>query len=72
VIKITGNQHTAVRMRDHIDLSVESVIEGNETLPQAGQHIYQEILGVAGGKSTKAELSGYTKAMDIYVLGPVI
>jgi len=27
---------------------------------------------VAGGKSTKAELSGYTKAMDIYVLGPVI
>jgi len=72
VIKITGNQNTFVRMHDHMDMSVEGVIEGTESLPQAGQRIYQEILQVAGGKSTKAELSGYTKAMDIYVLGPVI
>ncbi|WP_461208597.1 UxaA family hydrolase [Desulfocurvus sp. DL9XJH121] len=72
VVKITGNEHTAVRMRDHIDLSVADVIEGTETLPQAGGRIYDEVLKVAGGKSTKAELSGYTKAMNIYVRGPVI
>jgi len=72
VIKITGNERTQVRMRDHIDLSVAGVIEGSESLPQAGQRIFSEILQVAAGKPTKAELSGYTKAMDIYVLGPVI
>ena len=72
VIKITGNERTQVRMRDHIDMSVAGVIDGSESLPQAGQRIFSEIVRVAGGKPTKAEISGYTKAMDIYVLGPVI
>ncbi len=72
VVKITGNERTAVRMRDHIDISVSRVIDGDETLPQAGERIYDEIIEVSDGKRTKAELSGYTKAMDIYVLGPVI
>ncbi|MBG0776408.1 MAG: UxaA family hydrolase [Desulfovibrionaceae bacterium] len=72
VIKITGNERTQERLRDHIDLSVSGVIDGTETLPQAGQRIFDEMLRVANGKGTKAELSGYTRAMDIYMIGPVI
>ncbi|MDQ1335671.1 MAG: altronate dehydratase large subunit [Thermodesulfobacteriota bacterium] len=72
VVKITGNRRTWEKLRDHMDLDVSAVMEGAETLPEAGHRIFQEILEVASGKLTKAEISGYTKAMDIYMVGPVI
>lgn len=72
VIKITGNRLTWDRLRDHMDVNVSAVMEGEETLPDAGKRIFQELLQVASGTLTKAEISGYTKAMDIYTVGPVI
>jgi altronate dehydratase large subunit len=72
VIKITGNEVTWNRLRDHMDINVSSVMEGEETLSDAGKQIFREILEVASGTLTKAEISGYTKAMDIYTIGPVI
>lgn len=72
VIKITGNRLTWDKMRDHMDINVSSIMEGAENLPSAGRRIFREILEVASGKLTKAEISGYTMAMDIYVVGPVI
>jgi altronate dehydratase large subunit len=72
VIKITGNRRTWDKLRDHMDVNVSAVMEGAETLDQAGGRIVTEILDVASGKLTKAEISGYTKAMDIYMVGPVI
>jgi altronate dehydratase large subunit len=72
VIKITGNRVTWDKLRDHMDIDVSSIMEGSETLPSAGKRIYQEMMEVASGKLTKAEICGYVKAMDIYVVGPVI
>ena len=72
VIKITGNSRTWECLQDHMDLNVSGVMEGTETLPEAGKRIFDEILEVASGKLTKAEISGYTKAMDIYTVGPVL
>ena len=72
VIKITGNQRTWELLPDHMDLNVSDVMAGLESLPDAGERIVQELLAVASGKLTKAEISGYTKAMDIYTVGPVI
>ena len=72
VIKITGNRVTWDKLRDHMDIDVSSIMEGIETLPSAGKRIFQEMMEVASGKLTKAEICGYTKAMDIYVVGPVI
>ncbi len=72
VIKITGSRIAWGKMTDHMDMSVVSVMEGTETLPAAGRRIFAEILAVASGKLTKAEISGYTKAMDIYTVGPII
>jgi altronate dehydratase large subunit len=72
VVKITGNEKTWSKLRDHMDLDVSAVMRGEESLPKAGERIFQEILAVASGRLTKAEISGYTKAMDIYVTGPVI
>jgi len=72
VVKITGNKRTWDKLRDHMDVDVSSVMEGAETLPEAGKRIVDEIMEVSSGKLTKAEISGYTKAMDIYMVGPVI
>lgn len=72
VIKITGNTVTWDKLRDHMDINVSSIMEGTETLPSAGKRIFQEMMEVASGKLTKAEICGYTKSMDIYVVGPVI
>jgi altronate dehydratase large subunit len=72
VIKITGNNLTWEKLRDHMDLSVSAVMEGRERIADAGQRIFDEMRAVASGKLTKAEISGYTKAMDIYMVGPVI
>ncbi len=72
VVKITGNKITWEKLRDHMDIDVSTIMEGAETLPEAGRRIFTEIIEVASGRLTKAEIIGYTKAMDIYVVGPVI
>jgi len=72
VVKLTGNARTWEKMRDHMDLSVAGVIEGTESLPEAGRRILKTIVDVASGARTRAEITGYTRAMDIYVTGPVI
>lgn len=40
-----------------------------EILCAAGKRIFEDILENAFGKLTKAEISGYTKTMDIYTVG---
>lgn len=72
VIKITGNRRTWEKMKDHMDLNVSGIMEGLTTLPEEGERIFKEILMVASGKRSKAEISGYTRAMDIYTTGPII
>ena len=72
VLKITGNKMTWERLGDHMDMDISSVIEGLETLPDAGKRIFNEILKISSGRKTKAEIIGYNKAMDIWTIGPVI
>ena len=72
VIKITANEHTWKALRDHMDIFVGTILEGEELLPEAGSRIFRELVKIASGKLTKAEISGYTNSMDIYVVGPVI
>lgn len=72
VVKITGNPLTWNKMRDHMDMNVSAVMAGTSSILDEGEKVFQEILAVASGKLTKAEISGYTKAMDIYMVGPVI
>lgn len=72
VVKVTGNEVTWNRLQDHMDLSVHGVMDGDESLKQAGNRIYEKLMETASGVETKAEVSGYVQAMDIYVTGPVI
>lgn len=72
VLKITGSRTAVEKMSDHIDIDLSGVLLGTETLPDAGRHIFEELIRVASGTMTKAEISGYSNSMDIYMLGPVI
>lgn len=72
VLKITGSRTAAEKMIDHIDMNLSAVIDGGDTIPDAGHRVLEELVSVASGAMTKAEISGYTNSMDIYMLGPVI
>ncbi|WP_018702018.1 UxaA family hydrolase [Anaeromusa acidaminophila] len=72
VLKITGSRTAAEKMIDHIDMNLSAVIDGGDTIPDAGQRVLEELVRVASGAMTKAELSGYVNSMDIYMRGPVI
>lgn len=72
VIKITGNINTWNKLNIHMDFNVSGMIDGVETVAEAGKRLFDEILKVASGKLTKAEVLRYDKAMNILTYGPVI
>lgn len=59
VIKITGNARTARQMADNIDLDVSGIMDDTETLDQAADRLFAEMLDVASGRQTKAETLGH-------------
>ncbi|MFS0634328.1 UxaA family hydrolase [Mesobacillus foraminis] len=59
VIKISGNEVMARRMADNIDVDTSPVLQGTESLQQAGERIFNEIVTVASGQETKAEILGH-------------
>ena len=58
VIKITGNRDTYHKMRDNMDMNVSRILQGKETVVEAGKRIFEEVISVASGKVTKAEKLG--------------
>ncbi len=65
VIKITGNPRTYERMKENIDINAGAVVTGEKSLQEVGEEIYQEILAVASGKLSKAEVLGHDEQFCI-------
>jgi len=61
VIKVTGNPETYKRLRSIIDVYVGTVIEGVETLEEAGERLFKEVIEVASGKLTASESLGHNE-----------
>lgn len=59
VIKITGNEHTAVKMMDNIDVDTSPVMKGKETTEEAGNRILETVIKTAQGELAKAEILGH-------------
>jgi len=72
VVKVSANARTCAFLAEHIDVDVSGVMDGSQTLQQAGELIFGHILQVASGHPTKAETIGYVETMDIFVRGPAI
>jgi altronate dehydratase large subunit len=67
VIKVTGNPQTYENMKDNIDINAGTIIEGDQSLKDVGEVIFDEIVKVSGGKLTKAEALGH-REFGIYKL----
>jgi altronate dehydratase large subunit len=72
VIKVTGNPVTFQRLPDHIDMLVEMTAGKGSGLKSSGEKVYQEVLTVASGKQTKAEVLGYGSFSGLYTIGPIV
>jgi len=59
IIKVTGNLQTFKKMEDNIDINAGIMFEENKTIPEVGEEIFEEIIRVASGKKTKAEILKY-------------
>jgi len=72
VLKITANRNTWEILSEHIDMDVSDIMSGTKGIEEEGERIYSELINIANGKKTKAEISGYVNSMDIFTTGPVI
>jgi len=71
VIKVSTNSVTYNKMKDNIDINAGVIVDGHGTLRSVGEQIFNEIVEVASGKLTKAEILGH-REFDIHSLGPVL
>jgi altronate dehydratase large subunit len=72
VIKVTGNPITHERLPAHIDTYVDIMGESDFVVTRAAQNLYQEVLAVASGKQTKAEMVNYGDITNIVSIGPTM
>ena len=70
-IRITGNPVSARLQRDTNDVDVSDIFEGT-TIEKAGLRVYNEVIDVAGGKMTKAEILNENNAFAINRDGPSV
>ena len=57
-LKIASNTPLFERQVDDMDLNAGTVIDGNRTLEQMGEEIFEALIAAASGKLTKSELFG--------------
>ncbi|WP_434131160.1 UxaA family hydrolase [Sporomusa sphaeroides] len=68
-IKVATNTALFQKMNDNMDINAGTVITGDETVRQVGERIFAEMLAVASGKITKAEVLGHND-FSIMRIGP--
>ncbi|MDW7673882.1 MAG: UxaA family hydrolase [Bacillota bacterium] len=56
VIKVSTNTKNYYNMRENMDLNAGTILTDDNTIKNAGEEILQEIIEVANGKMTKAEI----------------
>ena len=62
VIKITGNAQTAQRMAENIDFDASPVLEGKESLEEAGEKLFELLMRVVSGEQSCAEKLGHCES----------
>ena len=72
-LKLSTNTALWQRQEDDIDLNCGAIVEGLETVQQAGERIFELMLQTASGHKTKSELHGYGQSEFVpWQLGAVM
>ena len=58
-LKLATNTALWQRQEDDMDINCGGVVDGTETVQQAGERIFQMMIDTASGQRTKSELHGY-------------
>lgn len=58
-LKLSTNNALWERQQEDMDINCGTIVEGEETIAEVGERIYQMILDTASGKKTKSEKFGY-------------
>lgn len=56
--KLASNTPMFTRMSDDMDINCGQIIDGDKTIAQMGQEIFERLLAHASGEQTKSELNG--------------
>lgn len=70
-IKVASNTAMYTRLTDNMDINAGTIVDGDETIQQVGQRILAEMIRVASGKLTKAEILGHND-FGIQRIGPTL
>jgi len=71
VVKVATNQPMYKRMQDNMDINAGRIAEGEATVQQVGQEIFDMCLRVASGEHTCAERLGHKEFVP-WRIGPVM
>jgi altronate dehydratase large subunit len=71
VIKVSSNSSLYQRWKGNIDVNAGAILDGEENLESMGQRLFEEILGVASGRLTKAEILGHHE-FAIHTIAPTV
>ncbi|HEX3967176.1 MAG TPA: altronate dehydratase family protein [Edaphobacter sp.] len=58
-LKIASNTTLYNRMSDDMDINCGTIVDGDESVEQAGQRIFEALLAMASGKLTRSEVLGF-------------
>ena len=71
VIKVSSNSTIYHRMRENIDINAGVILDGGESIQSVGERIFKEIIDVASGKLTRAEILGHNE-FAVHPIGPTV
>ncbi|MFX0096622.1 MAG: UxaA family hydrolase [Candidatus Hodarchaeota archaeon] len=70
-IKLTGNPKTQKMSEEIMDVDASAIIDGKKTIEDVGKELFEEVLAVASGRITKAEILGIGE-IAIFRIGPTL
>lgn len=71
VIKVSSNSTIYHRMKENIDINAGVILDGGESIQSVGERIFKEIIDVASGKLTRAEILGHNE-FAVHPIGPTV
>ena len=72
-LKLSTNTALWRKQEDDMDINCGEIIDGNATIAQMGQRIFEQVLATASGQETKSELHGYGQSEFVpWQLGAVM
>ncbi|HEU4637101.1 MAG TPA: altronate dehydratase family protein [Edaphobacter sp.] len=72
-LKIASNTALFQHMQDDMDINCGCIVDGKETVEEAGDAIYKEILEIASGKPTRSEIHGFgEEEFQPWILGATL